>query len=81
MLFLTATTIGVLAGSTRNLVSVAVAAFLVVAAYAAAALLGPVSVVHLVLAILGYNLGLMLLMAAVALNHALRRARISSPSP
>lgn len=74
MLFLTATSIGFIAGMTRSIVSISIAAFLILAVFLAAALFGSVSLTGLLVAILGYNFGLMNLMIATAVSQKLRHA-------
>jgi hypothetical protein len=61
MIFVTAMTIGIVAGLTRSMVSVALIAALIGFAYAAALLVSPgqVSILSLVLAIAGYNSALL----------------------
>lgn len=74
MIFLTATSIGLLAGMTRSFVSVTIAAFLVLAVFIVAALSGSASFTGLFLAILGYNFGLINLVAITALVQSVRHA-------
>jgi hypothetical protein len=74
VLFLTATGIGFLAGMTRSIASIALAAILILAAFILATLAGPTSLLSLVVAVLGFNFGLMALIAATAAVLSLRHA-------
>lgn len=60
MLFLTATSLGICAGMMRSAFSIALVAFLIVATFAAATAFssGHVSWLNLLIAIVGYNAGL-----------------------
>lgn len=58
MILMTTALLGVLSGMMRSAFSVIIVAFLICFAFAAAALLGPVSFLNLGIALLGYNLGL-----------------------
>lgn len=76
MLFLTASSIGLVAGMTRSSIMVVLVAFLVVAAFAAASMLGlaPVNYLNLFLAVLGYNFGLFALISGMVVAGSLRTA-------
>lgn len=76
MLFLTASAIGLVAGMGRSSIVVIMTAFLVVATFAAASLAGSAQVhyLNLVIAILGYNFGLIVLISGMVLTNALRPA-------
>ncbi|MCC2613339.1 hypothetical protein ABK249_03985 [Neorhizobium sp. Rsf11] len=76
MLFLTAASIGVCAGMMRSAFSVAFIAFLIVATFALATLTspGPASYLNLLIAILGYNAGLINFLAGLLLIRRLRAA-------
>lgn len=74
MLFLTATTIGLLAGMTRSLASIIAAALLIPVVFFAAALFGTTSMLGLLVAILGFNFGLINLVVASTLIQSLRHA-------
>jgi hypothetical protein len=75
VLILTATTIGLLAGMTRSIVSMIVAAFLILAVYAAAAIFsGSASLIELLVAILGYNFGLTMLVIGTAVFESTKQA-------
>lgn len=69
MIFLTASLLGVVAGLTRSAFSIAVVAALMLAAFSLATLLsaGPVHYLNLLSAVLGYNFGLISLIAGFAL--------------
>lgn len=74
MLFLTASSIGIAAGLTRSAFSIAMAAFLIVATFALASILGSGAphYLKLLIAIVGYNAGLIVLLGAAVI---LRRPR------
>ncbi|MFB9949827.1 hypothetical protein ACFFP0_13260 [Rhizobium puerariae] len=76
MLFLTATSIGICAGMMRSAFSMAFIAFLIVLTFALATLTssGPASFINLLLAILGYNFGLINFLAGLFVIHRLRTA-------
>ncbi|MBP1841760.1 hypothetical protein J2046_000004 [Rhizobium petrolearium] len=76
MLFLTAASIGVCAGMMRSAFSVAFIAFLIVTTFALATLTssGPASYLNLLIAILGYNAGLINFLAGLLLVRRLRAA-------
>jgi hypothetical protein len=74
VLFLTATSIGLLAGMTRNVASMAVAAFLILAVFLLATIVGTTSLMDLFVAILGFNAGLINLMAVTAVMQTIRHA-------
>jgi hypothetical protein len=74
VLFLTATSIGLLAGMTRNVASMAVAAFLILAVFLLATIVGTTSLMDLFVAILGFNTGLINLMAVTAVMQTIRHA-------
>ncbi len=74
MLFLTATSIGLLAGMTRSLASIIAAALLIPAVFSVAALFGATCMLSLLIAILGFNFGLINLVVAGALAHSFRHA-------
>ncbi|MGE7370168.1 hypothetical protein ACQKKX_14035 [Neorhizobium sp. NPDC001467] len=58
MLFLTAVTLGLTAAMLRSAFAMALVAVLVMAAFGAAALMGPVSLLDLAIGLVGYNLGI-----------------------
>ena len=58
MIMILGLTAGMSACMLRSVMGVVVVAFLIVACFAIAALTGPVSIMELVWAVLGYNLGL-----------------------
>ncbi|GGF93766.1 MULTISPECIES: hypothetical protein [Rhizobiaceae] len=74
MLFLTATTIGLLAGMTRSLASIIAAALLIPVVFFVAALFGATSMLGLLIAILGFNFGLINLVVAAAFIQSFRHA-------
>ncbi len=74
MLFLTAATIGLLAGMTRSLASIVAAALLIPVVFFVATLFGATSLLGLLVAILGFNFGLINLVVAGALIQSLRHA-------
>lgn len=76
MLFLTAASIGVCAGMMRSAFSVALIAFLIVATFALATVMssGPASYLNLVIAVLGYNAGLIYFVAGLLVARRLRAA-------
>lgn len=74
MLFLTATSIGLLAGMTGNVASIIAAAVLIPVVFLAAALFGATSMLALLIAILGFNFGLVNLVAATAAIQSFRHA-------
>ncbi|MBP1851260.1 hypothetical protein [Rhizobium halophytocola] len=79
MIFVTAMTIGIAASLMRSVTAIAVAAFLIVATFALAALISPAMppILSLVLAIAGYNAGLI---ECVALGLLLLRRRQNDAS-
>lgn len=76
MLFLTAVSIGICAAMTRSAFSVAFTAFLIVAVFAVATATspGPASYLDLLIAILGYNAGLINFLACSLVASRLRSA-------
>ncbi|WP_117193047.1 hypothetical protein [Rhizobium terrae] len=76
MLFLTAASIGVCAGMMRSAFSVAFIAFLIVATFALASVVstGPTSYLDLLVAILGYNAGLINFIAGLLVVRRFRTA-------
>ncbi|AYD03428.1 hypothetical protein [Neorhizobium sp. NCHU2750] len=74
MLFLTATSIGLMAGLTRNIASIIAAALLIPVVFLVAALCGATTLTGLIIAILGFNFGLVNLIVAGALIHSFRHA-------
>jgi hypothetical protein len=76
VLFLTAASIGLVAGMMRSAFSIALIAVLIVATFALASLFnpGPASYSDLLVAILGYNCGLVGLIGGSALIHRERSA-------
>ncbi|MDE1159960.1 MAG: hypothetical protein PW791_17120 [Neorhizobium sp.] len=76
MLFLTATGIGFAAGMMRSAFCIALTGVLIVAAFALATLMsvGPAHYFHLLYAILGYNFGIVMLVASYALFSRHRTA-------
>jgi hypothetical protein len=75
VIILTAAAIGLLAGLTRNVVTVIAAGFLIFATFIAAMLVGgSASYVDLLFAILGFNAGLINLVIATALVYRVRPA-------
>ncbi|MCW0021419.1 hypothetical protein [Rhizobium sp. BT-226] len=67
MLFLTAASLGVCASAMRSVFSIVLIAFLIVAMFATATLLssGPASYLNLLIAVLGYNAGLINVIAGM----------------
>ncbi len=65
MLFLTAVSLGLCAAMLRSAFSMALVAVLIVAAFGAAALTGPVSFIDLAIVLGGYNLGIFGLVAGM----------------
>ena len=65
MLFMTAVTLGLTAAMLRSAFSMALVAVLMLVAFAAAALTGPVSFIDLAIALGGYNLGIFGLVAGM----------------
>ena len=76
MLFLTAASMGICVGLMRSAFSIAFVAFLIVATFALATMTssGPASYLDLVLAICGYNVGLINLVAGLVVARRLRAA-------
>ncbi len=74
MLFLTATSIGLLAGMTRSVASIIAAALLIPLVFLVAAVLGSASMLGLLIAILGFNFGLVNLMIAAGVVQTFRHA-------
>lgn len=74
MLFLTATSIGLMAGMTRNIASIIAAALLIPFVFLVATLLGATTLTALVIAILGFNFGLVNLVVGAALIHTFSHA-------
>jgi hypothetical protein len=74
VLFLTATSIGLLAGMTRSLASIIAAALLIPAVFLVAALFGATSMLALLIAILGFNFGLINLVVAGVVVQSFRHA-------
>jgi hypothetical protein len=74
VLFLTATSIGLLAGMTRSLASIIAAALLIPVVFLVAALFGATSMLGLLVAILGFNFGLINLILATAAIQSVRHA-------
>ncbi len=74
MLFLTAASIGLLAGMTRSIVSITIAAMLIPVVFIAAAFVGSTSFTGLLMAILGYNFGLLNLIVVTAVIQTVRHA-------
>lgn len=65
MLFLTAVTLGFTAAMLRSAFSMALVAVLIIGAFAAAAITGPVSFIDLAIVLGGYNLGIFGLVAGM----------------
>ncbi|MDP9838562.1 hypothetical protein J2T09_003330 [Neorhizobium huautlense] len=65
MLFLTAVSLGLCAAMLRSAFSMALVAVLIVAAFGAAALTGPVSFIDLAIVLGGYNIGIFGLVAGM----------------
>lgn len=76
MLFLTATSIGICAGMTRSAFSIAFTAFLIVLTFGLASLVsaGPTSYLDLLIAVFGYNAGLINFVAGLMVIRRLRPA-------
>jgi hypothetical protein len=75
VIILTAAAIGLVAGLSRNIVTVIAAAFLIFATFVAAMLFsGSASYMDLLYAILGFNAGLINLVIATALAYRVRPA-------
>lgn len=74
VLFLTATTIGLLAVMTRSLASIIAAALLIPVVFFVAAVFGATSMLGLLIAILGFNFGLINLIVAAAFIQSFRHA-------
>lgn len=74
MLFLTATSIGLLAGMTRSVASIISAALLIPVIFFVAAFLGATPLLGLIVAILGFNFGLINLVIGEIIIHSLRHA-------
>jgi hypothetical protein len=75
VIILTAAAIGLVAGLSRNIVTVIAAAFLIFATFVAAMLFsGSASYMDLLYAILGFNAGLINLVIATALAYRVRAA-------
>lgn len=74
MLFLTATSIGLLAGMTRSVASIIAAALLIPLVFLVAAVFGSASMLGLLIAILGFNFGLVNLMIAAGVVQTFRHA-------
>lgn len=74
MIFATAMAIGILAGSMRSAFSIAMIAVLIGAAFVASAFIspGPVSYLSLLLAVAGYNAGLVNLLIGMLAFRRLR---------
>lgn len=75
MLFMTATSIGLMAGLTRNVVAIAATALLIFATFVSASIYsGGASYLNLLITILGFNFGLINLVVATAVLQGLRHA-------
>lgn len=76
MIFLTAMTLGIVAGLSRSAFTMAMTAVLIGVAFGVAALVstGPLALYPFLLAIAGYNFGLIDLMLAALVIHRLRAA-------
>lgn len=74
MLFLTASSIGILAGMTRSTALITLVALMIAATFGIAAFIGPVTCVDLLAAILGYNSGLFALVVGMTLFSRQRSA-------
>ncbi|WP_337268100.1 hypothetical protein [Oryzifoliimicrobium ureilyticus] len=65
MIFAISTLLGVATGLTRSLASVTLVAVSITAAFALAAATGPSSIISLLLALAGYNVGLMAIIGSL----------------
>jgi hypothetical protein len=76
VLFLTATSIGLCAGMMRSAFCIAFIAVLILVAFVAASLVsaGPTSYLDLLVAVLGYNFGLVNVLAGMLVTRRLRAA-------
>lgn len=76
MLFLIAASIGLCAGMMRSAFSIAFIAFLIVAMFGLATVVspGPTSLIDLLVAVLGYNAGLINFIAGLLVVRSLRPA-------
>jgi uncharacterized membrane protein YccF (DUF307 family) len=77
MIALTATAIGIATAAMRNIFSMVLVGLLICASYVCAALVGPTSIIDLAVAILFYNISLLVCLVAVYLiRRARKRARL-----